>query len=219
MADITARGRIPILTGGSGLYLKALTHGLSEVPPADPVLRAELSALPLAELQSRLDASDPDARSCTDFQNARRLIRALEIQALTGRPASALRKQWRGKNASGFRGLLLTRDRDDLNTVIADNVRTMFDRGVIDEVRACSSAGPTARMAIGFRDIQAHLRGELSRKECADAVVLATRRYAKRQLTWFRNQFSFPAIDLTGLRTRHELRQTLPTALQLLGSA
>ncbi len=219
MAAITARGRIPILAGGSGLYLKALTHGLAEIPSADPILRAELSALPLAELQARLDAADPGARASTDFQNARRLIRALEIQALTGSPASALREPWRDKNAPGFRGLLLTRERDDLNAILADNVRSMFDRGAIDEVRDCAAAGPTARMAIGFRDIQAHLRGELRREECVDAVLLATRRLAKRQLTWFRNQFNFPSIDLTGLRTRHELRQTLPTALQLLGSA
>jgi tRNA dimethylallyltransferase len=130
-----------------------------------------------------------------------------------------MREEWRGKDTPGFRGLLLTRSREDLHEVIAGNVRAMFDRGVIEEVRACTDAGPTAAMAIGYRDIQAHLRGALSHQECLDAVLLATRRYAKRQLTWFRNQFSFSAIDLTALRTRDELRQTLPNTLALLGTA
>jgi tRNA dimethylallyltransferase len=227
--EIQTRGHTPLLVGGSGMYLKALTHGLDDAPPADPALRAELSALPADELRRRLDAADPTARSVIDFQNPRRVLRALEIVLQTGRPTAESRRAWASRDTPGYRGLLLVRDRDELDTRIAANVDAMFARGVVDVVANLSDKnselpipnsqlppGPTASQAIGLREIQALLRGEMTEPACREAIVLATRRYAKRQLTWFRNQFNFPVIDLTGQRHYHE---ALSSALNLLGAA
>jgi tRNA dimethylallyltransferase len=148
-----------------------------------------------------------------DFQNPRRVQRALEIALQTGQPAAALRRAWATRETPGFRGLLLVREKPDLDARIAANVAAMFARGVVDEVRALGPIGPTAARTLGLREIQALLRGEITAEACRDAIVRATCRYAKRQLTWFRNQFSFPVIDLTG--PRHS--QALSAALKILG--
>lgn len=208
-----ARGRRPILVGGSGLYLKALTHGLAALPDVDPRLREELHALPPEEIAHRLERADPTARDYIDFRNHRRVLRALEIHLLTGRQAGELREEWKDKAAPGFAGILLERQRAELETRIAENVRSMFPR-VIAEVRALGAIGPTAARTLGLREVQAVARGELSEPDAVTAITLATRRYAKRQLTWFRNQFIFPHIDLTGL---HHMPEILPSALLLPG--
>lgn len=104
------------------------------------------------------------------------------------------------KDVPGFRGLLLVRERGELQARIAVNVRTMFERGVVAEVGEIKAIGKTAAMAIGLGEIRSLRRGEISLDECIAAVTLSTLRYAKRQLTWFRNQFKFQGIDLTGLR-------------------
>ena len=214
--DIQARGHVPLLVGGSGLYLKAVTHGLDDAPPPDPALRAELSALSADELRRRLAAADPAAGTVVDFQNPRRVFRALEIHLQTGLPVAESRKAWASRETPGFRGLLLHRDRAELDARIAANVDAMFARGVVDEVAAISDLpSPPSQSAIGLREIQALLRGEMTEPECRAAIVLATRRYAKRQLTWFRNQFNFSVLELTGQR-QHE---ALSAALNLLGAA
>lgn len=205
MAEIASRGHRSIVVGGSGMYLKALTHGLADGPPTDPFLRAELSALAPDVLRQRLETADPEARRNIDFQNPRRVQRALEVFLLTGRTTARQRDEWQKPPQWEFRGFLLTRDRTELAARIAANVECMFARGVVDEVAAVKDAGPTASQAIGFREIQALLRGEIDRTQCREAIVLATRRYAKRQLTWFRNQFSFSPIDLSGLPSNPDL--------------
>ncbi len=212
--QILARGKLPIIAGGSGLYIKALTHGLAELPRGSAPLRAELAKLSDPELREILQAVDPLTK--VDLRNRRRVARALEISLAAGRPASELRSQWRTASAANFRGILLMRERTELNGRIAENVRAMFQRGVIAEVARITKIGPTARMAIGLREIEALRRGELSESQCIEAITLATRRYAKRQLTWFRNQFTFKLIDLTGLRDTSEIP---PPALEFLGAA
>jgi tRNA dimethylallyltransferase len=184
------------------------------VPAKNPVLRAQLGALSLRQLREQLNRVDPAAR--IDLQNPRRVLRALELSLLAGRPASSLRCQWVRKSAPGFRGLLLVRERAELYARIFENVRRMFECGVVAEVAKIHHLGPTAARAIGVREIQALLRGDMSEAECISAIALSTRRYAKRQLTWFCNQFSFQRIDLTGLRDTHEM---LPLAIESLGAA
>jgi tRNA dimethylallyltransferase len=213
ISEVFSRGKMPIVTGGSGLYIKALTHGLAPVPATSSALRTELSKLSPEQLRERLNEIDPKAR--IDLKNPRRVLRALEVCILTGRPASQLRRGWEDNTLSGFRGLLLVRERAELNARIVENVRNMFDRGVVAEVANLQALGPTAAMAIGLREVQALLRGEVTRAECIAAVALATRRYAKRQLTWFRNQFTFQIIDLTGLRDTHVIP---PFAMEFLGA-
>jgi tRNA dimethylallyltransferase len=212
---IAARGRLPVVVGGTGLYFRSLTHGLADLPQADAALRAELSALPLAELQQRYKRLDPAGAERIDMQNPRRLVRAIEVCELTGRPFSSFR-EWpategspggspshaRGAAREGEapaepRGVLLGRSREELYRRIDARVVAMFGAGVVEEVRACGEVGATAAQAIGFREIKALLRGEISKADCIAAIQQATRRYAKRQLTWFRREPSFGHLDLS----------------------
>jgi tRNA dimethylallyltransferase len=208
LAEIRARGRLPIVVGGTGLYVRALTRGLADLPPADPALRAELEALPLAELQARLATLDPEAARWLDFQNPRRVIRALEVTLLTGKPFSSFRENWSVSAPEGLIGVVLTREREELYQRIDRRVEAMFRDGVIEEVRQTGELGPTAGQTLGLREIHAHLRGELSEEECIAAIQQATRRYAKRQLTWFRKDGELVLCELkwpSGAETVAEL--------------
>jgi tRNA dimethylallyltransferase len=195
IAEVRARGRLPILCGGTGLYVRSLTHGLAELPGADAALRAELEARPFVDLQRELAQLDPDAAAQIDLRNPRRVIRALEVCLLTGRPFSSFREQWQ-KSPDGARGVLLVRDRAELHQRIAQRTEAMFAAGVEDEVRAVGEVGPTAAQAIGLREIRALLAGEITRPACIDAITLATRQYAKRQLTWFRREQTLTTLNL-----------------------
>ena len=206
--EIRARGRVPIVTGGTGLYLRALTRGLADLPGADAKMRAELEAEPLADLQRRLAALDPIGATQIDLQNPRRVIRALEVCILTGRPFSSFREQWSAA-PHGITGIALTLDRETLNARIGRRTEAMFSAGVIGEVRAAGDAGPTASQTLGFREIRALLAGQLGQAECIAAIQHATRRYAKRQMTWFRRETALDPVDLTGVSDPAGLAESL----------
>ena len=212
--DIQSRGRVPILAGGTGLYLKALTHGLAEMPKADVDLRASITAMPVEDALAALSEKDPAAPAAIDIRNPVRVRRALEIVLLTGRPLAESRSAW-SEEKGLFRGLVLTRDREDLRSRIAANVDAMFASGVVEEVKAATHAGDGAARAIGFREIQQLLQGEITGSACKSAMVLATQRYAKRQLTWGRTQFTFPSLNLSGSTTPEA---ALSAAFDLLDS-
>ena len=195
LAEIHARGRVPIVVGGTGLYLRALTRGLADLPGADADLRARLESQPLADLQRQLGALDPTAAAQLDLQNPRRVIRALEVCLVTGRPFSSFREQWSG-SPPGVRGVVLTRERSALLARIDQRTEAMFAAGVVEEVRAAGEVGATARQTLGWREIRAHLTGQCSRAEAIAAIQLATRQYAKRQLTWFRRETALDVIHL-----------------------
>jgi tRNA dimethylallyltransferase len=208
--DIQARGRAVIVAGGSGLYVKALTHGLSKLPAADPKLRAQLNELSLDELCERLLKLDPAIADQVDLKNRRRVTRALEICLLTGRPASQQRTQVvaegtqvvaadavRGQPRPASTGIFVTRERAELYRRIDRRVEKMFAEGVVDEVRALSELGSTAEKALGLREIRALLAGEISEAECIEKIQQATRHYAKRQLTWFQRQDNFEPLNLS----------------------
>lgn len=189
ISEISGRGQRAFLVGGAGLYLRALFGGLDEAPPADPELRASLADKSLEELIAQLASVDPAAASLVDTKNPRRVGRALEIVLQTGKPLSASRKNAETA-AKACRGFLLTREPEDLKARIASNVESLFQSGVVSEVMALKNVGATASRAIGFQEIQSHARGELSREEAVAKITRVTRQYAKRQLTWFRNQTS-----------------------------
>lgn len=197
IADIAARGRVPIVCGGTGLYVRALLRGLADLPAADIALRAELEKQPLAELRRRLAELDPRAAAEIDVQNPRRVIRALEVCLLTGRPFSATREQWSAP-VEGVRGVFLSRDREELSVRIDARTEGMFAAGVVEEVRTAGEVGPTAAQTLGWREIRALLAGEMERPACIAAIQQATRRYAKRQLTWFRREAGLHPVSLTG---------------------
>ncbi|MBI3192535.1 MAG: tRNA (adenosine(37)-N6)-dimethylallyltransferase MiaA, partial [Pedosphaera parvula] len=193
--EIQRRGKTPILCGGTGLYFKAFLEGLGEAPAADAGLRAELEATPLAELLNELAQRDPPTFERIDRQNPRRVIRAVEVIRLTGKPFSEQRAVWHRAGATAtlaHTAFGLTRSPDDLRQRINDRVDEMFARGLIEETRRLLKHGlrenPTAMQAIGYRQVVAHLEGELPLAETIDLVKRRTRQFARRQMTWFRRQ-------------------------------
>lgn len=196
IAGIHSRNHIPIIVGGTGMYLRAVMRGLAELPGADAELRAKLEARPLADLQRQLSELDPESANHIDLKNPRRVIRALEVCLLTGRPFSSFREQWSAASFPRNCGVVITLARDTLNARIARRTAAMFDAGVSEEVAQCGELGPTASQVLGLREVHALLRGEMSRAECIIALAQATRQYAKRQMTWFRRE---PALEMTDI--------------------
>ena len=203
--EIHSRDKLAIVVGGSGLYVKALTHGLSSVPESDPALRAKLNATRLEELRSQLIAIDPQTAHEIDMQNRRRLVRAVEICLLTGKAVSTQRTQWRSvagvvdpdRQPSMTHGIFVFRDRDELYPRINHRVKAMFENGVIEEVHAIGAISSTASKMIGLSEIRELLAGRMSILQCVATIQQATRRYAKRQLTWFRRQTNFEPLNLS----------------------
>lgn len=203
VAEIQARGRAPVFCGGTGFYFKAFLEGLGDAPAADAALRAELGALPLAELLAELEKSDPVTFQRIDRQNPRRVIRAVEVIRLTGRPFSGQKARWRdaGGGAAGcFFGL--TRPAGELQERLARRVEEMFARGLVAETQALLGRGlernPTAMQALGYRQVVEHLGGRRTLPETIELVKIRTRQFAKRQLTWFRRQMRLDWITLEG---------------------
>src|SRR6266704_2061757 len=224
---INSRGKLAIVIGGSGLYIKALTHGLAPLPTSDPKLRARLNAMSLDELRSQLIELDPATARKIDVKNRRRLVRALEICLLTGKPASevvagpgdsslpgsfAFAKATADKPIPAT-GVFVFRDREELYVRINERVEAMFEQGVIEEVRAAGATSATASQMIGLRQIRKVLDGKMSLMQCIAEIQQATRRYAKRQLTWFRRQTNFSPLNLS-LLTHNEARILLRKHLE-----
>ena len=211
MSEIAQRGRTPIVVGGTGLYLRALTHGLADLPPPDEKLRTELSSQPLDQLLERLNELDPVAAKQIDRKNPRRVVRALEVCLATGRPFSSFREQW--AETPQVRAVLLHRHREELYARIDRRTIAMFAAGVVDEVKAVSEIGPTASQAIGFREIRELLEGRLTESECITRIQQQTRNYAKRQLTWFRKEPHFRIVELIERETDESQLERVCAAL------
>ncbi len=195
IGEIQARGKRANVVGGSGLYIKALTHGLSSVPAPDPTVRARLNRMSLDQLQARLADLDPETARKIDIKNRRRLVRALELCLMADRSAS-YQRNW-GKVSVGLAGVFVFRERDELYQRINRRVEAMFENGVIEEIRASAAMSATASQMIGLREVRELLEGKMSILQCVTAIQQATRRYAKRQLTWFRRQPNFEPLNLS----------------------
>lgn len=222
LAEIQSRKKDALVVGGSGLYVKALTDGFDKTAPPNKELRRELSGLSISQLAARLQKLDPERSALTDLKNPRRVIRAIEISvipsaaachAVVSRRREGSRSEsvkvtprapstpkafgTRDDGGGGARGVFLTRDRDDLYRRIDARVNEIFRSGVEEEVRQAEKIGATAANTLGLREIQELLAGKVSRAECVAKIQQATRRYAKRQLTWFRHQTNFPQLNLS----------------------
>lgn len=191
IGDIQSRGRIAILCGGTGLYFKAWLEGIGQAPAGDPALRAQLEQLPPETLLQELRKADPETFERIDRRNPRRVIRAVEVIRLTGKPFSEQRARRPAKPAAFF---VLQRERADLHQRIDRRVDEMFVRGLVEETKRVM-ASPAARQALGYRQVIEHLEGKRSLEETIALVKLRTRQYAKRQLTWFRHQAEATWVD------------------------
>ena len=194
VAGILARGRLPLLVGGSGLYFRAVVDPL-EFPGTDPVVRgrleqeaAERGAVALYE---RLEAADPEAATHIHPLNARRTIRALEVLEVTGRRFSSFRTSWeQPRSLYDLTVVGLTEPRPELDRRIDVRVESQLARGLVAEVERLVRAGvrdsATAVQALGYAQFLAHLDGRVSLQEATDQTKARTRRFARRQLAWFR---------------------------------
>lgn len=196
ITELQKGGMPPVLTGGSGLYVKFISHGISPAPPSDPELRAELNALPLPEVVRRLQEVDPEGAADTDLQNPRYVVRNLEIVLLGAKPLSYWRNNWQAPIGPGF---CLVRDTADLDARIAKRAAQMLRDGVADEVAALEglTLSTTASKTLGLSQVQDYLKGRLTASELISAISLATRQYAKRQRTWLRREKWLTPVEVS----------------------
>jgi tRNA dimethylallyltransferase len=213
--DIANRGRLPIVVGGSGLYVKALTHGLGPLPPGDEGLREKLASMTPGERVTWLLLRDPAARTTINLKNDRYVTRALEICILTGKPQSALRQAWE-QNTPSFTGICLSWERAELYSRINERVIAMFKAGLINEIGRLGETKGTAMKAIGVAEVQTYLRDECSLPEAMEVMQQNTRNYAKRQATWFKREHGFKTLTMAaGEMTDSLLRRALELHPQL----
>ncbi len=203
--EIVARGRLPLYVGGTGMYLRALRWGLFEEGASDPLLRAQLerevAETGPASLHARLAGLDPESARRIGPADAVRIVRALEVQALTGRPASELRRQWEAPRPRfPHTMVVLALARDELRRRIAARTGAMLAEGWIAETRRLLEGGldPASHCfkALGYREIIEHLEGRLGRAALAERIALRTAQFARRQLVWLRRERPAIWLDL-----------------------
>lgn len=217
IADIQGRGRVPVVVGGSGLYLRALFAGISPIPPGDLTVRQELrerlAAEGLASLREELVRLDPPTAARLPAGDTQRILRALEVARVTGRPLSAwISEQPFGTQAIAAVRVGLTLPRAILYDRIAGRVARMLDVGWLGEVEGLLRLGLSPRLpafqAIGYRQLVRYLEGSGSLEQAVAEIVKETRRFAKRQETWFRKE-----PDVTWFSAQ-ELKRQIPGVLE-----
>lgn len=217
LAGVRARGHLPILAGGSGLYVRAVLDRL-EIPPTDPGvrrrLRDELAQVGIEVMFARLRHLDPVAAHTIQANNDRRVVRALEVIEITGRPFSATMPTREYLLPTVTLGLRVPRP--ELDERIATRVHRMWDAGLLDEVKRLDAAGlregRTAAKALGYREALAHVDGLASAEQAIEDTITATRRFARRQESWFRPD---PRIHWL----EHEDPRLIDRALDVINSA
>ncbi|MHB8882271.1 MAG: tRNA (adenosine(37)-N6)-dimethylallyltransferase MiaA [Thermodesulfovibrionales bacterium] len=212
-------GKVPLITGGTGLYIKAITRGIFSGPSADLSLREEL--LEAEEeapgtLHARLLDQDPEAAARIDRHDIRRIVRALEVCQNAGRTMSGMQEKFTSPLPYDFLKIGLTRDREELYRIIDRRVDAMLAAGLEDEVRALLARGPdrTPLQAIGYKEMASFLRGEILKEEAVRLIRRNTRRYAKRQFTWFRKEEGIRWVDITGIYDREGIFRLVLKALE-----
>jgi tRNA dimethylallyltransferase len=196
VSDLSARGRIPVVCGGTGLWLRALLYGLFEAPEISPAVReAVRSALRergSAAMHEALKTVDPEAASRIQAGDPQRIGRALEVFEETGQPISELQKS-HGFRQQRYRvcGFMTDMPRAEHNQRIEARTRRMYETGIVEEVEACLERGirrdAPGLSIIGYRDVVGFLTGVFSKAEAVEKTIVATRQYAKRQRNWFRS--------------------------------
>lgn len=223
LTDIAARRRAAIVVGGTGLYFRVLTEGLAPTPPVSETARqtvqARFDALGEVEFRHALAQSDPISEARIATGDRQRLVRAMTVLETSGRPLSA----WRDANDAGlapdaWRAVALTPPREALYARIDARLQAMIDAGALDEVRTLLARGldPAlpAMKSVGVRELAGFLSGETGLEAAVDAAQRQTRRYAKRQLTWIRNQTpDWPTVDATEPQAQWDALRALAPSL------
>ena len=210
--DIRARGKTPLVVGGSGMYMSVLLDGIFEKDAGNEALRQELaqqaSSQGLAALHERLEALDPQAAGKIHPHDPHRIIRALEVVLSTGEPMSLLQQKRLGVwNQMPVKAFALMRPREELYQRIEARVEEMFARGLVEEIRKVSQKplSRTARMIIGIPEVTGYLKGEYDLTRAKYLMKLNSRHYAKRQLTWFRRDKRLKWINITSGQSAQQI--------------
>jgi len=208
--SIRSAGAVPLAVGGTSLYIKAMAEGLFEGPPADLQIRKSLRQRGAAEgpgaLHDELARVDPRAAARIDPNDERRIVRALEVYQITGRPISELQTQWdSGARRHDCVFIGLRRCKEDLNRRINARVKRMVEAGLVDEVRGLlarpGALGPQAVAAVGYAEFIAHLDGRCSLRDAIEQIKINTRQLAKKQRTWHRRFAGVQWFDLAAEAT------------------
>jgi tRNA dimethylallyltransferase len=216
--DVVARGRVPLFVGGTGLYLRALLRGVFDGPEIPAEIRqnfeAELSASGAEQLHERLRVVDPQAARRIHSNDGRRIVRALEVHRATGCPLSELQRQHALPPQDRPQNVLwLSAPRRWLYERINRRVERMFADGLLDEVRYLladpHALSPTARQALGYKEVIEHLEQGLPLPETVALIQTRTRQFAKRQHTWFRHLEECRSVEMTGAETSPELADSV----------
>jgi len=215
-----SRGAVPIVTGGTGLYVKAMTRGLFRGPSADWELREKLRNESTDVLYERLRGLDPETAAGLKPGDRRRIVRALEVCVKTGRKMSEARRELTAPLPYEFVKIALNRGRDELYPMIERRAEEMMRRGLLAEVRRVLGMDPsrTAMQAIGYKELKGYIEGEYPLEEAVRLIKRNTRRYAKRQLTWFRGEKGLLWVDVTGLGDPGDILERVLPALNARGA-
>ena len=198
-AGIRARGRVPILVGGTNLYARSYLEGVFEGPARDEALRARLEAEDLAVLVGRLQEVDPEAAARIHPNDRRRMIRAIEVHEATGERLSDRQSQWGAviEGRDDVRVVVLDWPAEILNRRINARVRAMMEAGFLEEVRRLADEGglgPQAIEAVGYRELLEHASGGRDLDAAVERIKIRTRRYGKQQRTWLRRFLAMPGV-------------------------
>lgn len=211
--DILRRGKRALIVGGTPLYLKGLLRGIFAGPPADLDLRRRLEARARPELHVELAKRDPVAAARLHPNDVRRLVRALEVLELTGRPISAWQQQFGQVRPRRYPPLWLDLPRDVLYQRIDERVLRMMEAGLLEEVRRLAQLpqglGKEARQALGYKELLAHLTRAASLEEAVTAIQTRSRNFAKRQLTWFRHLEECQQLPITAEETQKTIAESV----------
>lgn len=217
--DIHRRGKIPLIVGGTGLYIRSMTRGLFKGPSADWLLRERLLEMEEKEkgsLYRYLKELDFEAAERIMPSDTRRVVRAIEVCLKTKREITALQRKFTEPLPYEFILIGLKRDRKELYRLIEERVDRMVSSGLIEEVRGLLNMNPskTALQAIGYKEMISHLRGEVDLNEAIRLIKKRTKAYAKRQFTWFKKEQGIKWIDITGLYTPSEIYKAIANSLR-----
>ncbi len=225
IAALQARGTVPIVVGGTHLYVKALLEGLFEGPPPDSELRARLMEMDAHVRRAELEKIDPAAAGRIHFNDTRRTVRALEVFHQTGRPLSKHQGQWdAGKSRADALLVVLNRPVENLNPRINARVKTMLAAGLLEEIRALVASGrlnpaSQAAQALGYKQLLEHLAGRCSLDEAVERIKIETRHFAKNQRTWLKrlgispNALAFDASGEESSKIAQDVVNTLLTPI------
>lgn len=217
--DLHQRGKIPLIVGGTGLYIRALTRGLFKGPSADWSLRGKLLEMEekgKGTLYNYLKELDPEAAVRIMPSDIRRLIRAIEVSLKTKKGITDLQKRFTEPLPYEFLLIGLKRDRRELYRLIEERVDRMVSSGLLDEVKRILQMNPgrTALQAIGYKEMISYLRGDVTFDEALRLIKKRTKAYAKRQFTWFKKEEGIKWIDVTGFFRPPEIYRTIANSIK-----